>query len=59
MLSFIKGKALQHVFNFQGGISVESALLTCLGLVLGNEHYLLQGADVVTVTFWFLADLFI
>lgn len=42
MFSFIKGKALQRVLNFQGagplGISVESALLTCLGLVLGNEH---------------------
>lgn len=39
---FNKGKALQHVFNFQEvgplGISVVSALLTCLGLVLGNEH---------------------
>lgn len=42
MFSFIKGKALQRVLNFQGagplGISVESALLTCLGLILGNEH---------------------
>lgn len=42
MFSFIKGKVLQRVLNFQGagplGISVESALLTCLGLVLGNEH---------------------
>lgn len=42
VFSFIKGKALQCVLNFQGagpvGISLESALLTCLGLVLGNGH---------------------
>lgn len=35
-------KALQRVLNFQRvgpvGISLESALLTCLGLVLGNGH---------------------
>lgn len=40
VLSFIRDKGLQHVLKFPGGGPVESikALLTCLGLALGNGH---------------------